>query len=192
MSPVRFIRFSCWYSEVSIIARYPRVDSRPDTGIQFLYVKQVYSRRLEPRMMHNTAWVVRTPMSIYLLCHIHSNCYANIKRESPTNKAYSRDFIQMQIKKFRHDHANSQAQLKNARSFRRIRVVPSQCLAYPKTENCAVCFATTDRSIKRPLDRQIALTFYKLACPLSGTDFCSRDRIHLQAQPRYVWFVKMQ
>jgi len=107
MSPVRFIRFSCWYSEVSIIARYPRVDSRPDTGIQFLYVKQVYSRRLEPRMMHNTAWVVRTPMSIYLLCHIHSNCYANIKRESPTNKAYSRDFIQMQIKKFRHDHANS-------------------------------------------------------------------------------------
>ena len=32
----------------------------------------------------------------------------------------------------------------------------------------------------------IPLTLYKLACPLSGAEFCSRYRIRFQTQPRYM------
>jgi len=55
----------------------------------------------------------------------------------------SRDSGQMKLKIFRRHHANRYGQLKDARSFRHIRVLLSQHLVRLRTENCAVCFATT-------------------------------------------------
>ena len=72
-----------------------------------------------------------------------------------------------------------------------MKFVTSQHLACPRTENRAFCFPykqARDHGIsKRPIDNFdifVAMTFYKLARPLSGTEFCLRDQIHFQTQPR--------
>jgi len=92
-----------------------------------------------------------------------------------------RDFDQPQIKNFRCDRANRWAQIKNPRSFGCKWVVLSQHLACLRTEICAV----RKRSIDS-LDILITWTLYKLACPLSGMEFCSHDWIHFQTQqPRF-------
>ena len=44
---------------------------------------------------------------------------------------------------------------------------------------------TRKRSITS-LDILVFVTLYELVCPLSDTNFCSRNRIHFQTQPRYV------
>jgi len=85
-------------------------------------------------------------------------------------------------------------------SFWCIGVVPSQHRACWRAKCCAVCFTicsteqwtnpwdnhrTRKRSITS-LDILVFVTLYELAHPLSDTNFCTRNRVHFQTQPRYV------
>jgi len=70
----------------------------------------------------------------------------------------------------------------------------TSCVFYAKNvcniflNNEATCDVTIEwvRNLIAGLDFLITLTLFKIACPLSGTEFYSGDWIHFQTQSRYM------